>query len=1055
MPPSRADERRESDFLFGALAVQAGLVDLARLAEAWDADPADRLADLLVRRGLLSAEDAALVECLRQRAEARHGPDAAPAVVSAGEDLRRWLADRPAPGASLPDLTPLPLPLSQPQPTLARDPFPRAAPPPVPAGPRYVRTRLHATGGLGRVWLARDTHLDRDVALKELRPEAAAQGSLGHRFLEEARVTGQLEHPGIVPVYDLDRPADGPAYYAMRFVRGATLGDAVQAFHRDRRTGGAGTPEMRGLLGAFVAVCNAVAYAHSRGVVHRDLKPHNVVLGDFGEVIVLDWGLAKSLRKDEAEPAALTESGIRSSPSPALTQEGQVLGTPSYMAPEQAAGRGGDIDERTDVYGLGAILYEILTDRPPFLSGDLGELLARVLTEDPERPRRLWPQAPTALEAVCLKALAKRPEDRYPDAAELGREVRRWLDDEPVRAYPDPVTARALRWGRRHRPLVAAGAALLVAAVAGLSLTTALVARAEGKTRSALERVTQEQDRTLQEHARASVNYRRALATVNRYCTEVSEEQLLTEPGLQGLRKALLADALKFYQELSHDPESDPQTEAEAARAARRLADLSEELTPGAEAPALYRQAIDRLARLAEAHPDEPAFVVELGETWNRLGGDLKVRGDAAGAEAAFTEAQALGERLEREHPGRGDHLRLLGRVHNNLGLLRHTADRPDDAAAEYEKALALREEFARAHPKDTAAQAERAQTLNNLAALCRARHEPGKAERLYKQALDVLRPLAGRLTFAADLAETLNNLGELYRQTERPAQAEGAYAEAIPLFDRLRHENPTVVRFKVSAAWCRYNRGLVLDGRGDQAGAETAYREAAGLLATLPVDYPDVPAFSKALAATCLRLADNLDKAGKRIEALPWYDQAVAVLGPSAEGQPGGLLRELYRRTLVQRAAVLTALGRHPDALVDWDRIIALDGEQRTAKEYLFGRVAARAHVGEYARAIEEGEQLASGKTVPGNWYDLACVYAIACGEARKDEKLTEAEREALAEKYARRAVELLEKAEAAGYFKAKANRDQFRTESDLGPVRKHPAFEELLKKLPGDAQP
>src|SRR5262249_30341551 len=169
----------------------------------------------------------------------------------------------------------------------------------LPAGggrPRYTPTKLHATGGMGQVWLARDAALDRDVAFKELRPELVENPQMWRRFLSEARVTGQLEHPGIVPVYELGRQPDrGPPLYTMRFVKGRTFSEAVKAYHAKRKEGKADPLERRALLDAFVAVCQAVAYAHARGVVHRDLKGQNVVLGDFGEVIVLDWGMARVL----------------------------------------------------------------------------------------------------------------------------------------------------------------------------------------------------------------------------------------------------------------------------------------------------------------------------------------------------------------------------------------------------------------------------------------------------------------------------------------------------------------------------------------------------------------------------------------------------------------------------------------------------------------------------------------------------------------------------------------------------------------------------------------
>src|SRR5262249_31702926 len=223
---------------------------------------------------------------------------------------------------------------------------------------RYTLTHLHAQGGLGQVWLALDGDLGRQVALKELRPERVDDPTLRDRFLEEGRITGQLEHPGIIPVYELARrSADGQPFYTMRIIRGRTLSDAIKDYHQKRTNDRAGMLDLVGLLTAFVGVCNAVAYAHSRKVIHRDLKPQNVVLGDFGEVIVLDWGLAKLVdRPEHSEPLPSVALGEGDARDPTL--QGQVLGTPAYMAPEQAEGRLDRVDHRSDIYGLGSILYE-------------------------------------------------------------------------------------------------------------------------------------------------------------------------------------------------------------------------------------------------------------------------------------------------------------------------------------------------------------------------------------------------------------------------------------------------------------------------------------------------------------------------------------------------------------------------------------------------------------------------------------------------------------------------------------------------------------------------
>lgn len=331
---------------------------------------------------------------------------------------------------------------------------------------RYTLTRLHAEGGLGRVWIARDADLNRDVALKELKQSPASHPETLRRFVKEAQVTGQLEHPNIVPVYELGhRPEDNQPYYTMRFVHGQTLRDAVAEYHRRRHSGHDDPVEWLRLLQAFVSICNAVSYAHSRGVIHRDLKPDNVLLGAFGEVLVLDWGLAKT---GDTKDEHLTPVDVSETASLHTTLSGRILGTPAYMAPEQAEGLVELVDERTDVYGLGAILFEILTGRPPHLYGDTADIIGQIIRDPTPLPRSVDSAVPRALEAICAAAMAKERSRRYPAAEELAHDMQRFLADEPVSVYREPLVARAGRFIRHHRTKVAfAAAAALVALISG------------------------------------------------------------------------------------------------------------------------------------------------------------------------------------------------------------------------------------------------------------------------------------------------------------------------------------------------------------------------------------------------------------------------------------------------------------------------------------------------------------------------------------------------------------------------------------------------------------
>jgi eukaryotic-like serine/threonine-protein kinase len=372
---------------------------------------------------------------------------------------------------------------------------------------RYVLKGLHAAGGIGQVWLADDADLGREVALKVLRPERALDPVQEARFLHEARVTGRLQHPGIVPVYELVAGAeqDQPPFYTMRLVPGRTLTEAARSYHERRAGGIAGRIECVRLLHAFVSVCQTVAYAHSKGVIHRDLKPQNVALGDFGEVIVLDWGFAKALGAPDFKPASTTET-VCSAPA-GYTPGGGVVGTPSYMAPEQAAGRPEADGTGVDVYGLGAILYEILTGAPPYRGDDSVEVLREVRSGPPPRPSAIT-RVPPGLEAICLRAMARDPAQRYPNATVLARDVQHWLADEPVDAYRESRAARARRWLRRHPALGAGCCVLLVTTLVGIGVARDLMSREEARFAEDQARMAWEQAET---KARSAAELRQQL----------------------------------------------------------------------------------------------------------------------------------------------------------------------------------------------------------------------------------------------------------------------------------------------------------------------------------------------------------------------------------------------------------------------------------------------------------------------------------------------------------------------------------------------------------------
>ncbi len=329
---------------------------------------------------------------------------------------------------------------------------------------RYVEQRILGAGGAGEVLAVYDRVLRRPIALKTLRKQAPDDAVL-RRFLQEAQVTGQLEHPNIVPVHDVGVTPQGSLYFTMRRVRGRSLAEALK---EGQLQGDAA------LLRVFLKIGDAVAYAHSRGVVHRDIKPSNVMLGEFGEVQLVDWGVAKLV--DATDEGTLSERGDAPVTSDedesqgSLTRVGNAVGTPMYMAPEQARAEHERVGPLTDVYALGALLYVMLTGAKPFDRGPL--LLARVGSGQMVPPRQRRPSMPWELEAVVLKAMATDPAHRYTGARELSRDIERWLEGLPVSAATYGVVERGRKWLRRNSRMasavaVTAGAAGVVLIVMG------------------------------------------------------------------------------------------------------------------------------------------------------------------------------------------------------------------------------------------------------------------------------------------------------------------------------------------------------------------------------------------------------------------------------------------------------------------------------------------------------------------------------------------------------------------------------------------------------------
>jgi tetratricopeptide (TPR) repeat protein len=675
-------------------------------------------------------------------------------------------------------------------------------------------------GGMGVVYKAWQQRLRRVVALKVLAAGPMARSDELARFRTEAEAVARLQHPHIVQIYEIGEQ-DGRPYCLLEFVAGGSLAARL-----------AGTPQaVRPAAELVEILARTLQVVHEAGIIHRDLKPGNILLTaaqGLGQPKLTDFGLAKFWRADDADPnRQATETGV-------------VLGTPSYMAPEQARGQSVQVSPAADVYALGAILYELLTGRPPFKAASVAETVFQVLHEEPLSAARLVPGLPRDLDTVCLKCLNKEPRKRYTSALELADDLRRFLDGRPIQARSTPLWEKAAKWGRRRPAAVALIALALVVLIGGIAAGFWHTLQIE----AALLVADQRRREAETEHRRAEAYLQKARQIINETLDWVGHEQLAHVPHMEKVRPEVLKKALAFSLELLHEASADP------------------------------------------------ALRQQVGQDYGRLAEALEVIGRTPEASQAHQEALKIQRRLIEEFPGRRGFELNLATTHHNLARLFQKTSRIDEASQHLRAALVLYDGLAARFPKDAECATSRANAYNTLGTLLHGR-DPGAADKAYRQSLALRRALLQESPSHPEhrhlLAGTLSNLGYLAQQTSPGSlqEAEAHYREAKEMLDRLVHEFPDNSTYRRDLAGLCENMSLLAATRREWPKAEEYVLLGLSALEKLTRDFPGRPDYWLHRIRLQHRLALMRWQDGRSPDALAAYRQMLASYRSLFEAQP------------------------------------------------------------------------------------------------------------------------------------------------------------------------
>jgi tetratricopeptide (TPR) repeat protein len=728
---------------------------------------------------------------------------------------------------------------------------------------------------MGIVYEARQISLDRRVALKVLPFAAALDPRQLQRFKTEAQAAAHLHHSNIVPVFAIGCE-QALHYYAMQYIEGQSLASVIEEIKCLARGGStlnangadhesnaqkqtrtiaalstqasSKSPHFFGTVARLgVQAAEALAYAHQFGVVHRDIKPANLLVDLRGNLWITDFGLARFL----------SETG--------QTGTGDLVGTLRYMSPEQAQGKPGATDDRTDIYGLGATLYELLTLQPVFTAGDRNALLWQIAWEEATPPRRLHKSIPVELETIVLKALAKSPDERYATAQEMADDLRRFLSDTPILAKRPSLLERGRKWARRHKTVMRAAAAMLLMAVTCLAVSTVLIARQRDE---------------------AEARRRQARTAVDEMYSEVAQNWLAHQPYLEPLQEEFLLKALRFYKDFARENGTDPGLRLETAKAEHHVAYIQHRLGLSAAAEPAYGRAIALLEALSAEFPGPTEYRAELAQCHNDWGNWLRDRERWTDAEQSYRRALALFGELALEDPDQPGPWDGLAGCSNNLGVVLAAGKRLQDAEKAYHHALTVFTRLVADHPDLPAYRHDLASSQNNLANLLRDAGRLQEAEKYYDQALLLWNELTGkfpeRALYRQSLASALQGNGILLASVGRLQEADQHYRRALLLRERLADDFPSIPVYRLAWAVTLNRLGLLLANRNRTDAAENAHRKALKLLKHLATDYPEVPAYTTELIA-CQKYLGALhdNAAGQEVT-----EQRRGNLSPQGKGQ-------------------------------------------------------------------------------------------------------------------------------------------------------------------------